>query len=258
MRIYVSVQRIYKLFRMNLRNRYLGSKMGMFWAALQPLTMMLTYIFVFGFIFQSKVAGSDNSLDYVIWFLCGFAPWMAINEGIMTTTSSVISGVSLIKNFSIPAEFLPLASAMLGIPQMLVGLLVIFILSFFSGLGISWHLIWLIPVIFIMFLFIMGLGFFLSATAVFKRDMIQIIPTIMQLIFYFTPIFYGTEQLGRLGQISVINPIFQICNSFRNILFYHTVPDIPGLIYVTVLAVIMWIVGYRYFCKLKGYFESAL
>lgn len=258
MRIYVSVQRIYKLFRMNLRNRYLGSKMGMFWAILQPLTMMLTYIFVFAFIFKSKVAGSDNSIDYVIWFLCGFAPWMAINEGIMTTTSAVISGVSLIKNFSIQAEFLPLASAMLGIPQMIVGLVVIFLLSFISGLGVSWHIIWIIPVIIIMFLFIMGVGFFLSATAVFKRDMIQIIPTIMQLIFYFTPIFYGTEQLGRLGKVSAINPIYQICDSFRKILFYHTAPDVLGLVYVTVLSAIMWVVGYRYFGRLKGYFESAL
>lgn len=255
---YDAAQRIYKLLRMNLRNRYMGSKMGMFWAVLQPLTMMLTYIFVFGFIFESKVAGSDNSLDYVTWFLCGFTPWMAINEGIMATASSVISGVSLVKNFSIRAEFLSIASALMGIPQMLVGLVVIFLISFATGLGSSWHIVWLLPVVFILFLFITGVGFFLSATTVFKRDMIQIIPTFMQFIFYFTPIFYGAEQLGIFGKATFINPIYQICTAFREILFYHSNPDIKGLLYVLVLSSVLWIAGYRYFCKLKGFFESAL
>ena len=88
----------YKLFRMNLKNRYLGSRFGLAWSVLQPLIMMIMYIVVFGFIFQIKIAGSDNPIDYVIWFICGFAPWMAINEGIALSTSAIMSGISIIKN----------------------------------------------------------------------------------------------------------------------------------------------------------------
>lgn len=244
---------------MNLKNRYLGSKMGILWAVLQPLMMMIMYIFVFGVIFKSTVEGSDSSIDYVIWFLCGFSPWMAISEGIATTASSIIAGVNLIKNFTIKGEYIVIAAALMGFPQMIVGILIILILSLISGLGLSWTIIWLIPATIVMFCLISGVGLFLSASAVFNRDIIQILPTIIQLAFYFTPIFYNASQITPiLEKVSLFNPIYQIVDCFRNILFYHRNPDIVGIIYLLLLAMFFLILGIKYFRRLEGYFESVL
>lgn len=259
MSIFGATREVYKLFRMNIRNRYLGSKVGILWAVIQPLLMMMIYILIFGVVLQLKVEGSENSFDYVIWFICGFTPWMAINEGIMSTASSIISGISLVKNYAIKSELLPIASALMGLPQMLVGIAVTFILSFLSGRYLSWHIFWLVLIIPLMFLFIMGIGFFVSAMTVFIRDMIQIIPTFMQLLFYLTPIFYGSERFSGSVLILVFsNPFYQICNMFRQILFYHTNPDFLGILYIMVLSGLLWICGLVFFRKLKGFFESVL
>lgn len=249
----------YKLFRMNLKNRYLGSRFGLAWSVLQPLIMMIMYIVVFGFIFKIKIAGSDNPMDYVIWFICGFAPWMAINEGIALSTSAIISGISIIKNFTIKAELIPMSYAVMGIPQMAVGLVIVLILSIATGFGISFYVIELIIVIPVVFILLMGIGFWVSATAVFNRDIAQVIPTILQLIFYFTPIFYDINQFPWIIQkLTFFNPVYQICAPFRAVLFEHTNIDIWGFIYLILLTAIIWILGLKYFHKLQGYFESAL
>ena len=162
----------------------------------------------------------------------------------MATANSIISGINLVKNFSIKSEFLPIASSMMGLPQMFVGIVVICILSFISGRYLSWHIFWLIVIIPLMFFFIMGLGFFLSALTVFVRDMIQIIPTFLQLLFYLTPIFYGAEKFsGNMFILVFLNPFYQICNMFRQILFYQVNPDFSGLAYLIVISTVLWISG---------------
>lgn len=259
MNISGAIREIYKLYIMSLKKKYLGSKMGVLWAVIQPMMTMLMYIFVFSVVFKSRTAASDNPIDYIIWFLCGLTPWMAINEGIMSTLTSVISGSDIIKNFRINAECLTISSALSGIPQMLVGICTVLILSILYRGNLSWHLILLFPIIIVMLIFISGLGFFLAATAVFKRDIIQIIPTIVQFVFYFTPIFYDISQFPGLYEVvTFFNPIYQIVSCFRNILYYQQIPDWKGVVYLFFISILIVIGGRIYFKKLKGFFESAL
>lgn len=61
-------------FKMNLRDRYMGSALGLFWAIINPLIFLGLYTFIFGFVFKAKVPGSETTLAYSIYLISGFEP----------------------------------------------------------------------------------------------------------------------------------------------------------------------------------------
>ncbi len=248
-----------KNYRLNLRTRFLGSRIGFAWAILNPLLLMLVYVVVFGFVMKVRVSEDSGPMEYLIWFISGFAPWLAINDGITSTANAVISSVHLIKSFPIKAEVLPLSYTMMGLPQLLVGIALVVILSLVSGAGISLHILWLLVVIPVMFLFLAGLGFFLSALTVFFRDINQFIGTVLMFLLFFTPVFYTLDQLPVIVQkVTFFNPIFQIVDPFRQVLVNHQNINLVGFAYLFVLSAILWVLGLRFFRKRKGLFESVL
>lgn len=248
----------YRLFRTALRNRFLGSRMGLLWAVLNPLMMLFLYIFVFGFLMKSS-SESRDSLEYVRWFICGFTPWMAFSDGIVYSTISVTNNIQLVKTFPMKTELLPISHAAMGAPQLLVGIVVVLILSAITGAWYSIHILWLLFLIPLILSFLAGLGFFLSSLNVFVRDISQIIGTLLMFVMFFTPIFYDATTLPKWAYtITFFNPVYQIVNNFRLVLIDHTNPNFWGLGYLLLLTLVLWSTGLPLFRRLKGYFESAL
>lgn len=246
-----------KLYRMNLRNRFLGSKIGFAWAVLNPLLLMMVYVFVFGFIMNAS--GDMTPLEYLVWFISGFAPWLAISDGINSTAVSIVSSASIIKAFPIKSELFPIAHTMMGLPQLLVGLVLVVVLSFANGRGISPHILWLLLVVPLLFAFVAGLGFFLSALTVFLRDITQVINTVLIFLMFMTPVFYQLESLPAIIQrVTFFNPIFQMIDPFRQVLVNHQMIRLPGFFYLLLLTLFLWFFGLRFFRRRKGLFESAL
>lgn len=250
---------MYNLFKLNIRDRYLGSHFGILWSMVNPLLILGIYIFVFGFVFQSKLPGSDKSLTYVIWLISGFAPWLAISDGVVTATSSVVTGSSLVKNIVFKSELLPIAASLVGIFPMAIGLLVLVVLLLIEGTGLSLHILWLLLIIPLQMLFLAGVGFFLSAINVFIRDTAQVISSILMLILFFTPIFYPIEMLpGVIQKATMLNPNHYLVLSFRNAMVYQKPPDFFGVVFLMGVILVLWWLGLKFFRKLKGSFESCL
>ncbi|MEK7448137.1 MAG: ABC transporter permease, partial [Planctomycetota bacterium] len=182
-------------FKLNTRDRYLGSAIGILWAILHPLLLLGMYTFIFGFVFKSKLPGSETSLTYVIWLISGLAPWIAMAEGLTNSTNSVVGSASLLKNIVFKSEILPIAASVSGIFSMFIGLFLLIILLLIEGTGLSGYLFWLVILIPLQMLFLIGAGFFLSAINVFFRDLIQILSTALMFFLFFTPIFYTVAQM---------------------------------------------------------------
>ena len=102
----------------------------------------------------------------------------------------------------------------------------------------TWHLFLLIPVVSIHLILVAGFGLFLGSTAVFIRDLRQIIPTVTLIILFFTPILYPIEIMPRLIQrITFLNPFYQVVKPYRDILVYHRMPDWGGLLYLLIISI---------------------
>ncbi len=253
------IRLIWNLSKMSLRDRFLGSRLGLIWTVIHPMMLLGMYTFVFGFVFKTKLPGAETTLSYVIWLLIGFVPYLAIADSITNTGSAVISGASLIKNLVFKSEALPVAAVMVASIPFLVGMTFVMILLIVDGNYPSWHAAALPLVFAVQFGFFVGLGFFLSATCVFVRDIVQALPTVNLLIVFFTPIFYTLEMMPSVvRQVTFLNPFYHIAQFYRDILLDHALPNGYAAVYMGTLALILLVVGLKYFRRLKGYFEIAM
>jgi lipopolysaccharide transport system permease protein len=250
---------IINMFKMNLKDKYLGSFLGIAWVVIQPLIVLGMYTFIFGFVFKARLPGADTTFSYAIWLLSGLVPYLAISESLTNGTNCVLTNSSLVKNVIFKTETLPFAASLIAFVPFLAGMGFLFILLLIDKNYPTWHLLLLIPVVSIHLILLAGLGLFLGSTAVFIRDLRQIIPTVTLIILFFTPILYPIEIMPRLiRRITFLNPFYQVVKPYRDILVYHSIPDWGGLLYLLFIAIALMILGLIYFRKLKGYFEMAL
>lgn len=253
------ISKTFYLFKMMIRDRYLGTKFGILWGVIGPLLMLGIYIFVFGFILKSKAPGSEKSMDFVIWLISGYVPWLAISEAVIASSNSVVSGIALVKNIVFKTELLPIAAVFTGLFPFSVGIIVLTLLLFITGQGLSLSALWIILVLPLHFFFLVSLGLFLSAVTVFVRDVTHTLSSVLTLLLFFSPIFYTLEQMPPIIQtITFYNPIYQIVQFYRDILVIGISPKLTGIVYMFILSSVMFIAGLKYFRKLKGYFVSVL
>lgn len=252
---------IYNFFNINLKDRYLSSKLGSVWAILNPIIMLSIFTFIFGFVYKAKLPGATTTLSYVIWLVSGYGPWLALSEGLLNSSNSVISSAGIVKNIAFKTEVLPIASILVSIVPLLVSLIFLLIIMLFDGNYPTWHALLLLPVIMLMYFFMFGLGFFLSAVSVFLRDIVIVLPNILMMILFATPIFYTISSMPQLIQsVSKVNPFYILTEAFRQPLIYHAIPTelVYGLIYVSVLTLGLFFLGLQRFRVVKGYFSSVM
>lgn len=252
---------IYNFFKINLKDKYMASTLGGVWAILNPMIMLGIFTFIFGFVYKARLPGASTTLAYVIWLISGYGPWLAISEGLLNSSNSVISNTGVVKNMAFKTEILPISSILVSIVPLAVSLCFLMLIMFFDGNLPTWQAFMVIPVIAIMYLFMFGLGFFLSAVTVFLRDVAIVLPNILMIILFVSPIFYTVESMPKpIKILSAANPFYILTEGFRQPLVYHTVSAhlLYGLLYVLLLAVMLYAVGLSRFKKVKGYFTSVI
>lgn len=247
-------QLLANLFRMNIRDRYLGSRFGSLWAVFTPLLLMLVYTFVFGFVFKAKIPGSETSLDYVIWLISGLGIWFGMNEGILNATHSVVSSSGLIKNMTFRTDLLPVAAASTGMVPIFVSSVLLVVLMLISGTLPTWHLVLVVLIVPLALAFAAAVGMFTSVINVFSRDFGHGLPTLLLVIMFFTPIFYPPSALpGPVQKLTHFNPFYQIVDAYRRVLIEGVLPNGIGLLYVGSLTVILYVLGVVFFTRMKSH-----
>lgn len=245
--------------KLNIRDRYLASTIGGFWAIANPLLMLSIYTFVFGFVYKSKLPGAETTLSYAIWLISGYGPWMSISEGISASTMSVTSSAGMIKNMAFKSEVLPISGALVGFVSLSVTLIFLIVLLFVDGNYLTAHALVIPLVIVIQFIFISAIGLFLSALNVFFRDISYVLPNLLTIILFATPIFYRLDGLPKVYQnISEVNPFYILSQWYRQPLIFHELPSIGSLLYILFLSLFLLVLGLKFFRRLKGHFDSRL
>jgi homopolymeric O-antigen transport system permease protein len=247
------------LTKMALRDRFLGSTFGRVWAILNPLLLMTIFSLVFSFVFKSRLPGADSSLSFILWLISGYGPWLAVSEGISAGTSSITGNTGLVKNLSFKSELLPMAASLLGLIPLGVafGLLVVLLAFDNRYPGAAWLLIPL--VLALQFMLVTGIALFLSAVNVFVRDMALILPNLLVVVLFASPIFYPVDAFPPALQTWVrLNPFYLIADCYRQPLIYGQFPDSRELGLLGAVALGAFVAGLSYFRRLKGYFDAML
>ena len=138
-------------------------------------------------------------------------------------------------------------------------MIIVFIFIIFSGVGFSIHILLLPLLILIQYIITLGFNFILSAITVFVRDVDHFVSVVMMLAFYATPVIYKADMLPTKFQwVLKINPMAQLIEGYRSILYYHTLPDIMMILLWCLLSVVILVIGYLIFKKLEKSFVEEL
>lgn len=255
----------------DLRVRYKGSVLGYLWTQLAPLLMMLVFTFVFTLLMNSGIA------LFPVFIIVGLLPWNYCSEVITSGTRSVLDNANLIKKVFFPREILPLVSVLSGLLNYLFSLPMMFLVMaatqfvVLGRLNFSWTFLYLPVLLLLQTLFLTGLTFFISALAVFFRDVVHLVGILILFWFFLTPVFYSldTVRMPMMARmLRWVNPMASIIEFYREILYGNTVavglvptPGLPALdsvlrLVVTVLLVLGF--GYWFFQRQSAQFGELL
>ena len=236
-----------------IRGKYKGSFLGVLWSFINPLLQVLVYAIVFPFIMK------NTQENYVVFLIIGILPWTWFITAITQGTSCILANAGIIKKVYFPREILPISVVTSGMINFLISCIVIFLFLIFSGIGISWYVVFLPIIVIIQFIFTLGILFMTSAIDVYIRDAEYIIAFIVNMLFYATPILYSPDifQNTPISWLFKLNPLAGIINSYRDILFYKTMPNLESLLFIFVISIILLLLGIAIFRKLeKGFAEE--
>lgn len=238
-----------------IRGKYKGSLLGVLWSFINPLLQVLVYAIVFPYLMRGT---SDN---YLVYLITGIIPWTyfitVVNQGM----TSIRSNAGIIKKVYFPREILPISVVISGLINFFISCVIILVFCIFSGLGVTWYIVFLPLIALIQTLLTLGLVFALSAINIYIKDVEYIFQFILNMLFYGTPIVYELALFNQSSNILVtlikLNPLTQIIMSYRDIFIYHQVPNMFNLGIVSLVSVITCVIGYFIFKKLqKGFAEE--
>ena len=235
-----------------IRGKYKGSFLGVLWSFLNPLLMVLVYALVFPYIMRVK---QDN---YLVFLITGVIPWNFFTTCVTSGCNCVWINGGIIKKVYFPREILPISVVASGLINFLISCIIILIFVIGSGIMPTFNLLWL-PVIAIIQAFLtLGVLFILSAINVYVRDIEYLVGFILQLIFYATPILYNATMFPeKYRWILYLNPMTHIIDAYRSIFYYGLMPELKSLVFIGILSLCVFIVGYQIFRKLeKGFAEE--
>ena len=169
-----------------IRGKYKGSFLGVLWSFVNPLLMTLVYAIVFPIILKS------TQPHYVTFIVIAILPWTWFTTVIAQGTSTMIANGGIIKKVYFPREILPISVNTSGLINYLISCLIILIFLIFSGLGVSWYIIFLPLIVLIQYILLQGIIFITSAINVYVRDAEYIINFLVMMLFYATPILYSS------------------------------------------------------------------
>jgi lipopolysaccharide transport system permease protein len=230
----------------DLKARYKKSILGYAWTWLEPLATMFVFILVFDVILSIKVE------HFPIFLLTGLIPWLFFSKSISESVNAVVSNASIIRRLYYPREIFPLVTTLQNAVNMLLSLIILIPIIILYQVMITPKILLLPIPTFFLFLLTFGLALICCSMNVFFRDMSYIVPFVIRLLFYLTPIFYTLE--GRipaqyLDMYMILNPLAAIFLLFRTSLMGYPLPGMKYVILSFAVCVLVFIAGYSLFKK---------
>ena len=222
------------------RAQFIRSRLGGLWMILQPLSQVLIIAFVLSAVMSAKLPGVTNKYAYSIYLMSGMLGWSLFTEILSRCTSLFIENGNLLKKVCFPKITLPLivtGRALVNNVLLFAAILVIFgLLGHWPGIT----LIYLPVVTILMLLLALGLGLMLGVLNVFIRDIGQIVPIALQLLFWFTPIVYMIKIIPeKYAHLLKLNPLVPIIHAYQSILLFNQPPPWQSLGYVFILSLLL-------------------
>lgn len=229
--------------------RYKQSALGVSWAILQPLALMLIYTAIFSFIARMPSDGTP----YAIFAYSALLPWIFFSTALSNASNSLVSHASLVTKVYFPREILPLTYVAAAFFDFLVASLALAALLIYYRVTITLNVIYVLPIMFILALLATAVAFFSSATQVRFRDIGVAMPLLLQIWMFATPVVYPLSAVpAGLRPFYQLNPLVGVIENFRRVVLQGTSPDLSSLGVSAVVSLLLFAAGYVYFKRVEA------
>lgn len=239
----------------DIKIKYKQALLGFLWVVLQPLLMTLVFVV---FVKATNFSLGTSEVPYPIFVLSGMLIWNLFSSSITQTSHSVVSNAHIIKKIYFPRIFFPLSALIVSTFDFIISFVVLIPLLFYYQMVPEWKIIYMFPLIYIMIsLLVLGIGSFFAALNVKYRDVKYIIPFLVQMMFFISPVFYTNKLIGIdiVRNLYYVNPMTGIIELFRHGLF-GTPVFMSGLLISSFISVIVFLIGMFYFRRVEHTFAD--
>jgi len=250
---------LYQMVRRDFERRYVGSMGGWLWGLVQPLTLLLSWTFVFHWCLKMGVPPGQGTDNYTIFLFTGYLPWMLFQETVLRSSTSLLEQSNLITKTVFPSEMIPVSVFLSSlVNHALTFVIALAAVIFFDG-GVS-EFVWLLPFyVALLGIFTIGLSWMVAAFQVYLRDTAQVVTVVLSLWFWITPIFIDLEQIPeRLRFLPSLNPLSFLVRAYRDRILTHRLPDLTEFLMLAVWAGAAFVAGGLVFKHLKKGFADVL
>lgn len=251
----------------NIALRYKQAYMGIAWAILKPLTMMLIFTLV-----RSFVGIESGDIPYPILTFAALMPWTFFQESTTDGVNSVVGNTHLIKKIYFPREIFPITSVLTKLVDLGIHFLILAGLMVWYGMLPSIYILWVPVIIAYTVLVALTISLFGAAVNVYYRDIGQLLPLLLSLLMYASPVIYPLQLVREtllvqqaaghwsetLYTLYTINPLAGIIDAFQSVVLRGSPPDLASMIPGAIAIAALLPLSYLFFKRAENYFADVI
>lgn len=240
----------------DLRVRYKQTFLGIAWAVIQPLATMVVLHIFFGRVLG--MADKVGGVPYPVFLYAGLLPWTLFANAVTASSNSLVGNAHIMSKVYFPRLLLPLSATLVPVIDYALAFGVLIGLMAWFGVPVTTGVV-LIPLLILStMLAVLGVGVLLASLTVCYRDFRYVVPFMLQLWFFMTPVIYDLEFVPqRYRWLMDLNPMAGTIDAFRGVILSQPINYASWAVSTTVAALTL-VVGLVWFAKLERRFADVV
>ncbi|MEK6715526.1 MAG: ABC transporter permease [Candidatus Omnitrophota bacterium] len=246
---------LYFLTKRDIKVRYKQTILGGLWAIIQPVFTMVVFTIFFGRMAKMP----SNDIPYPIFVYAGLLPWTYFANALSASGESLVGSANLITKVYFPRLIVPTAASLAGLLDFFIAMLVLLGMMVYYQLVPSFQILLFPFLLGLTFLCAVGAGLWLSALNVQYRDIRYVIPFLIQIWMFVSPVIYPMSLVPeKYHWLLALNPMAGVIGAFRSSLLGHHPIDWTLLGISSLIIVIILLSGVYYFRKMERTFADVI
>lgn len=251
----------------NVTLRYKQAYLGIAWAVVKPLILMLIFTLV-----KSFVGIDSGNIPYPLLTFAALMPWIFFQESASEGVSSVVGNANLIKKIYFPREIFPITAVVTKLVELGINFIILAGLMIWFQYMPSIYMLWVPFIILYTILAALSIAFVGAAINVYYRDMGTALPVLLSLLMYASPVIYplqlvkdklleqqaAGEWSNLLYTLYTLNPLAGIIDAFQSVVLKNQPPDLMAMIPGMILVAILLPLSYAFFKRAESYFADVI
>lgn len=241
--------------RREVQVRYKQSLLGMAWAVLQPLMLMA----IFTVVFSRLLRVDTGDIPYPVFSYVALVPWTFFATSLSFGIASLVNNMNLVTKIYFPREILPLASIGAAFVDFLIAAVLLVGMMLIYGRVPGWTALWVVPLLVLQVALTIGVVLLGSAALVFFRDVRFVVPLMVQVWMYATPVIYPVTLVREQFQpMYFLNPMAGIIDGYRRVLLTGESPRLDALALGALVSLTLLVAGYLVFKRAEPVFADLI